>query len=257
MDTIDTFDNRLKYYHFLLCRDNLDNLPDYPLPAGYRFVFYRDGDKKDWIEIEKSAGEFIDEAGGLAAWQHYYGGREHLLGERMLFITGPDGRKIATATAFFDDSDSAGWLHWVSVRRDCQGAGLSRPLIAKALRVLRGLGYRDAKIPTQTTSWVAVKLYLDFGFRPEAENALKSREGYRIVRTLTNHPALRDFPPLPREALWDPLMRRVHAALLSRCPDLEAFCLQEKDGLRLVRYRTGSGCFSTPCGELLGNEQGF
>ena len=65
---------------------------------------------------------------------------------------------------------------------------------------------------------------------------MKSREGYRIVRTLTGHPALRDFPPLPSEALWDPLMRRVHAALLSRCPDLEAFCLQEKDGLRPVSY---------------------
>lgn len=255
MDTIDTFENRLKYYDFLLYRENLDNLPDYPLPPGYRFVFYRDGDKKDWIEIEKSAKEFIDDDDGLEAWRRYYGGKEHLLGERMLFIAGPDGRKVATATAFLDDSDTAGWLHWVSVRRDCQGSGLSKPLVAKALQVLRGLGYRDAKIPTQTTSWVAVKVYLDFGFLPEAENALDSREGYRIVRTLTGHPALRDFPPLPRDALWDPLMRRVQAALLSRCPDLEAFCLQERDGTRLVRYRTRSGCGSVPCGELLGSVQ--
>ena len=59
MDTIDTFDNRLKYYHFLLCRDNLDNLPDYPLPAGYRFVFTATAIKRIGSKLKNPPGNLL------------------------------------------------------------------------------------------------------------------------------------------------------------------------------------------------------
>lgn len=200
----DTLDGRIRYYELLLERD-LEDLPAYPLPEGFRFVFYRPGDRDSWIAIERSAKEFSAYDQGLAAWERYFGGHEDLLPNRMVFIENRAGEKVATASAWFDvirgDPSGAGWLHWVAVRRDCQGRGLSKPLAAHVLGLLKGLGYPRAKVPTQTTSWVAVKVYLDLGFRPIPQNALHSRDGWRIVKALTGHPALAEFDPAGEEEI--------------------------------------------------------
>lgn len=200
----DTLDDRIRYYELLLERD-LEDLPAYPLPEGFRFVFYRPGDRDSWIAIERSAKEFSAYDQGLAAWERYFGGHEDLLPNRMVFIENRAGEKVATASAWFDvirgDPSGAGWLHWVAVRRDCQGRGLSKPLAAHVLGLLKGLGYPRAKVPTQTTSWVAVKVYLDLGFRPIPQNALHSRDGWRIVKALTGHPALAEFDPAGEEEI--------------------------------------------------------
>lgn len=193
----DNHDQRIKYYEILLYSDNVCSFKEYPLPEGFRFVYYSYGDRDKWIEIEKSAKEFETYEQGLAAWNKYYGGKENELYNRMLFIETEDGEKVATATAYYEprDKSGAGWLHWVAVRRDFQGRGLARPLISHTLVRLAQLGYKTVKIPTQTTTWVAAGLYLEFGFKPVAENAVNSYEGYRILRTLTNSPVLSDFPP--------------------------------------------------------------
>jgi len=192
----DNHDPRLPYYQLML-EGPTDPVPDCPLPAGCGLAFYRPGDEKDWIDIEKSARELTDTAQGLEVWQRYYGGREAELKDRLLFITAPDGRKVATATAYYDirrpDDGVNGMLHWVAVRREAQGKGLSKPLVAAAVRRMRALGYRRVVIPTQTTTWLACKVYLDLGFRPIPQNAVNSRRGWEIVRTLTDHPALSGF----------------------------------------------------------------
>ena len=122
----------------------------------------------------------------------------------MVFIENPQGEKIATATAYYDirgiDQSGYGWLHWVAVHREYQGKGLSKPLIAHVLSLMRSLGYTHAKIPTQTTTWLACKIYLDFGFRPVPENAVNSKNGWRIIKTLTNHQALDSFEPVELDA---------------------------------------------------------
>lgn len=194
----ESLDRRIRHYELLLERD-LDPLPAFPLPEGYRFVFYRPGDKDSWIAIEKSAGEFAAWAQGVAAWEKYFAAHEDILPERMVFVENAAGEKVATASAYIDitgrDRSGSGWLHWVSVRREDQGRGLAKPLISYVLGVMRGLGYTHGKIPTQTTSWLACKVYLDLGFRPIPQNAVHSRDGWRIVRALTGHPALAEFDP--------------------------------------------------------------
>ena len=37
----------------------LSDIPEYPLPQGYRYVNYRPGDKDAWIDIELSSGEVL------------------------------------------------------------------------------------------------------------------------------------------------------------------------------------------------------
>lgn len=192
----DNHDERIRYYELMLERD-LENLPHFPLPDGYRYAFFQPGDREQWIDIEKSAKEFASCEQGMESWNRYYGGREDELTGRMVFVEDADGRKAATATAFYDirgiDKSGDGWLHWVAVRREYQGRGLAKPLISYVLRLMQSLGYTHAKIPTQTTTWLACKIYLDLGFRPIPENAVNSREGWRIVKALTDHEALAEF----------------------------------------------------------------
>lgn len=192
----DNHDEHIKYYELLLERD-LDALPVFSLPEGYKFVFYKQGDRDIWIDIEKSAKEFISYEQGLEAWNKYYANHEQELLNRMVFIEDANGRKAATATAYYDitnrDKSNDSWLHWVAVRREYQGRGLSKPLISYVLNVMRGLGYVHAKIPTQTTTWLACKIYLDLGFLPLPQNAINSRKGWEIIKALTNHSALSSF----------------------------------------------------------------
>ena len=201
----DNHDSRIKYYELLLERKSLENLLQFELPTGYRFVFYQNGDRDKWIDIEKSAKEFQSYEQGLRSWNKYYEGKDNELAVRMVFVENEAGEKVATATAFYDiygrDKSGAGWLHWVAVRREYQGKGLAKPLISFVLSVMKDLGYTHAKIPTQTNTWVACKVYLDFGFVPVKENAVNSRDGWRIIKTLTNHMALSDFEAVGYEEM--------------------------------------------------------
>ncbi len=200
----DNNDKRIAHWRLRLCRP-LDDLPEFPLPEAYRFVFYEPGDRDTWIEIEQSAKEFETREQGEAAWARYFGKHEDELPKRMIFVEDASGTKVATATAFYDtfgrDDSGSAWLHWVSVRNDCQGRGLSKPLICEAFRIMRSLGYSNVIIPTQTNTWLAAKIYLDLGCQPTQENAVESETGWRIVRTLTNHPALASFDPVDLDTI--------------------------------------------------------
>lgn len=192
----DNHDGTICYYELLLEND-ITEVPQYELPEGYRFVAYKDNDRDAWIDIEMSAKEFTSYEQGLEAWNRYYATRQEGLSDRMFFIETEDGEKIATATAFYDiygrDTSDDGWLHWVAVKRDYQGKGLSKPLITHVLRVMNKLGHSRAKIPTQTNTWLACKVYMDLGFLPLKANLEHNYEGWKIVKALTGHRALENI----------------------------------------------------------------
>ncbi len=189
----DNHDERICYYELLLEGD-ITQVPHYELPEGYRFVSYKDNDRDAWIGIEMSAKEFDNYEQGLEAWNRYYGAKLQELPDRMFFIETSEGKKVATATAFYDihgrDTSHDGWLHWVAVKREYQGKGLSKPLITYVLRVMNGLGHGRAKIPTQTNTWLACKVYMDLGFTPIEKNLQRNYEGWKIIKALTGHKVL-------------------------------------------------------------------
>lgn len=183
-----THDDRLCYID-LIFEGELSDIPQYALPEGYRFVHYRSGDEMAWIDIELSAGEVLSKEHGETCWARYYGGREAELPGRMVFIENEAGEKIATATAFYDihgeQDPSEGQLHWVGIKKEAQGKGLSKPLITHVLHIMKDLGYTRTKIHTQTNTWLACKVYTDLGFSPEKENFLKNRAGWKMAGLLT------------------------------------------------------------------------
>ena len=173
----------------LIFEGGLDDLQHFELPDGYRFTYYHPGDKKEWIDIEMSAGELLSLEQGEECWDRYYGGKENELSRRMVFIVDIDGNKVATATAYYDihtvDASENGQLHWVSVRKEFQGKGLSKPLITHALKLMSELGYTCTKIHTQTNTWLACKIYYSLGFRPTKESLGNNRFGWKMVGLLT------------------------------------------------------------------------
>lgn len=201
----DNHDSRIRYVELEFVRDDLSSIPYYALPKGYRFVFYQPGDRDAWIDIEKSAKEFSSYEQGLESWNRYYCGKEDSLPDRMVFIETADGKKVATATAYYDiygkDRTDAGWLHWVAVRREFQGRGLARALISHTLGLMPGLGYDHAMLSSQTTTWLACKLYLDFGFRPDEESLEQNQIGWKILKSITHHPALADISAATEEEI--------------------------------------------------------
>ena len=183
-----THDDSLCYID-LTFEGTLDAIPHYALPDGFRFVNYQSGDKANWIDIELSAGEVLSLEHGQECWNRYYGNRETELPERMFFIEDKSGNKIATATAFYDihtgDSSDNGQLHWVAIKKEAQGKGLSKPLITHTLEKMKALGYGKIKIHTQTNTWLACKIYHELGFQPAEESFNKHRFGWKMVGLLT------------------------------------------------------------------------
>ena len=193
LPALDNHDSRIRYYELML-EGNIMPMEEIPLPEGYSYAFYQEGDRDAWIAIERSARELVSYEQGLEVWKKFYEAHTAELPARMVFVIAPNGEKVATATAYYDirgiDQSGDGWLHWVAVGRQYQGKGLSKPLISHVIQVMKHLGYSHAKIPTQTTTWVACKVYLDLGFRPIPKNLIHSRDGWRIIKRLTGHPAL-------------------------------------------------------------------
>jgi ribosomal protein S18 acetylase RimI-like enzyme len=197
-------DHSIRYHKLLLERD-LEQIPVFPLPEGYRFSFYRPGDEEDWIRIEQSAGEFASTGEGLRAWQTYFAPWKDLLPERMIFIETPAGEKAATGRAWFNTHTGDledGRMHWIAIAQAYQGSHLAKPLIAKVLLTLRDLGYARIQVSTETTAWLACGIYLSFGFLPCRENLEKEKDGWRIIRRLTDHPSLAGIEPAGDDDLF-------------------------------------------------------
>ena len=161
---MNTIDRTLKYVDLYLVNNDLDNIKEYKLPDGYRFVLFNDGDEKDWVEIEMSSGEFLTFDEGMEAFNHYYGNHYEELKKLCIFIENEKGEKVATSTAFYLENkvdDITGNVHWVSVKKEYQGQHLSKPLICETLKQMRRLGHKKTLLHTQTHTWLAVKVYLD------------------------------------------------------------------------------------------------
>ena len=72
----------------------------------------------------------------------------------------------------------------MSVDQAHQGKRLSGPLVSLAMHRMRDLGYQTAYLTTQTASWVAIKVYSQFGFRADVREE-REIEGWKIVEEKT------------------------------------------------------------------------
>lgn len=184
----------MEYISVTMINDNLAEAPYYPLPEGFHSRTYRRGDSISWAKIEASVNEFksIDKA--LEHFHSEFGSHEEELKERCFFIQNAVSLKIGTATAWYNDSflgESYGRLHWVAIRPEYQGRKLGKPLVSLAVERLKEL-HDKAYLTSQTTSYKAINMYLDFGFRPYLtdDNCLRA---WKLLADYLKHPALAEF----------------------------------------------------------------
>jgi len=150
-------------------------IPDFPLPEGYKFVFFEDGNETDWARIETSVDEFDSEFAALLFFKEEFMPYVDELYRRCLFIENKEGKKVATSTAWwsFVDDERRAWLHWVSVDNNHQGLGLGKAIVSKITKLLYEIeGDVDYYLSTQTWSYKAIDIYKKCGFVPTGEKAL-------------------------------------------------------------------------------------
>ena len=167
-------------------------IPDYPLPEGFRFVFYTDGSEVDWARIETSVDEFDSEFAALLRFKEDFIPYVDELYRRCLFIETEEGLKIATANAWwsFVKDERRAWLHWVSVADGYQGLGLGKAIVSKVTQLLEEIeGDVDFFLNTQTWSYKAINIYKQFGYIPTDEKILypgKLRNHYKKAIKILN-----------------------------------------------------------------------
>jgi len=159
-----------------MVRPDLDNLPEFPLPPGFRLRGYRTGDRSRWEEIIAATQLHLPVSPGLH--QRAFGPDEDELARRQLFLVAPEGEVMGTATAWFGSAPFAsdwGRVHWVAVLPRWQGRDLSKPLLASTLERLRNLGHSRSYLITEPVRLPAINLYLKFGFTPEIDSEAEAQ----------------------------------------------------------------------------------
>jgi len=178
-------DKTIPYSKLKMVRKAGTPIPDYPLPEGFKYSFYTDGSEKDWARIETSVDEFDNDFAALLRFKEDFMPYVDELYRRCLFIETEDGKKIATANAWwaFVEDERRAWLHWVSVDPEYQGLGLGKAIVSRVTQLLEEIeGDVNFYLSTQTWSYKAINIYKQFGYEPTDEKALyqgKAKKDYK------------------------------------------------------------------------------
>lgn len=122
---------------------------------------------RDWTKIEASVLEFPPEAEAEEYYSKTFLPSIDQLKHRCIFVCDPAGIPVATATAWYVDSELGhqARLDWVTVRPQYQGMGLGKAVVRRALAVSPRLEPgRDIWLSIQTWSYRAVLMYHGLGF---------------------------------------------------------------------------------------------
>lgn len=167
-------DKSIPYAEIWMVRTRELPINNFPLPNGFSLAFYQAGDDLAWAEIETAVAEFAREDEALKYFNRTFARHPEELEKRMVFIETEAGEKIGTATAWWKETaDGARYplVHWVAIKPDYQGRGLSKPLMSKVLQVLQDLENHDSIVlHTQTWSHVAIQMYEKFDFKITDKN---------------------------------------------------------------------------------------
>lgn len=175
----------MKSIPLTMVRPDLQRIPSYSFPASYRVRNFQQGDERIWAQIEASVGEFVDEEAALKHFDKEFGAYPEEMVRRCLFIENENGEAIGTTTAWYgslQDDETSGRIHWVAIRPEYQGKKLAKPLLTAAMEILAQYHPR-AYLTTQTTSYRAVNMYLNYGFEPLITTP-DCMEGWTLMETV-------------------------------------------------------------------------
>ena len=150
-----------------MIRENLESIPEFSLPESYSLRWYRPGDQETWTQIQQKSDNLNPITTEL--FGHQFGSDGALLAARQCYLLNVEGAEIGTGTAWFNkdfEGRDFGRVHWVAIAPEYQGRGLAKPLMTAVCRRLRDLGHARACLSTSSARVKAIRLYLQFGFKP-------------------------------------------------------------------------------------------
>lgn len=168
-------DKTIPYQEFwmYLEGDQLLNAPQ--LPRGLRFSFYSgQKDAKSWQKIETAVGEFDRLEDAADYFERVFAPFSAELSARMLFVENEAGEKIATCTAWWQETTTKQCfpiVHWLAVLPEYQGKKIAKALLSQVLTLLqKEADGQPIYLHTQTWSHPAVRLYRQAGFKISTKN---------------------------------------------------------------------------------------
>jgi ribosomal protein S18 acetylase RimI-like enzyme len=175
----------IEYIKVAMFRPNMDSIPSYSLPSGYSFQLYKpnSNDDQKWAEIAAAAGEFrsVEQAQERFRQDFLNNKDSHLLSERLYFLVNSEGKYIGQAMGWSVELDGKQQdaLCWVSIIPEYQGKKLAKPLVSTVLKKISEYSNKCC-LKSKTTSWRAINMYDDFGFKPYM-NTEHSEKAWKLL----------------------------------------------------------------------------
>ncbi len=182
-------------YEVHMIRPHMRDIPQFPLPPGYRIRPMRADyamaldEAGLWADIERDAEQYFPIGDDL--FRDQFGYHPQATQWRCYFLINAQGVAVGTISAWYNQNFKGGvWgqIHWLALRPAYWGKGLAKPMLSYTLTQMAQWHDR-AFLGTQTQRFAAIKIYLDFGFVPDMEQAGAS-EMWREVKAVLKHPAL-------------------------------------------------------------------
>jgi GNAT superfamily N-acetyltransferase len=183
---------------FDMVRDNCADIPRHVLAAGYRFRPFASGDDRLWTDLQQASEPLFDIADDL--FNQQYGTHRADLPDRLWFVETEAGDAVASISAWWEHEPPTprdrGRIHWVVVHPEHRRRGISKAMMTKAMERL-ARSHPSAMLGTSSGRPWAVKLYLDFGFRPDPGQLERPeiQQGWRDVQSILGHRTLAAWSP--------------------------------------------------------------
>ncbi|MGL4865864.1 MAG: GNAT family N-acetyltransferase [Cetobacterium sp.] len=177
-------DRSVENIHLIMTKESLD-FNEKQLPEGYEFIRYKPGMIDRWVEIQLASKHILEKSEGELYFKEVFLQNEDFLKEVMVFIRDEKGGLVGTGAIwegkyFPEDMNKKYRLHWIAVDPKHGGKGLAKALVSELLSIFRDKKMGEGLyLSTQTCSYVAIKIYLYFGFIPY--DLKNNRKGWNIV----------------------------------------------------------------------------
>ena len=163
-----------------------NDLEELTLPDGYEFVNYKGPeDWHVWNECIRTGDPLSPEEEAANFKREIFDFKE-IVPERDVWFLDHNGEHVATVTNFVWDS-GVGDMHWVGVRPDYRGKGLSKYLSNLVQKNLKERGVPFISLTTGEGRPWAVKSYLTAGFLPVEYDEGMVERWLKVMETFGIH----------------------------------------------------------------------
>jgi ribosomal protein S18 acetylase RimI-like enzyme len=162
---------------FMLC-EKVNEAAYREMPKGYGLRFCRPDELDIWklmpFDDEQSADRFLWFMDDF--FETVYAPKGNLFFEKCLFVV--DRRDDPVGTCFsWKSYDAVTTMGWYKVKKEYEGRGIGRALLTEVMRSLSPCDY-PMLLHTQPSSFRAIKLYSDFGFKVLMDEKVGQRDNH-------------------------------------------------------------------------------